>query len=245
MPSPFSYSEYEQIIHHLQATSTILDYSKVNQDTNEFCVIRHDVEFSVERAHDLAIFEKHQLNLTSSYLFQLRNNCYNICSDINIGKMHDILALGHSVGLHLHFGLLEDESQLIDYILQEVELFQKLTGIKTDRFSYHRPTASALKPYHQIEGLINCYSDIYFHYFESCPENLSVKYYTDSRHIWQHGHPLTNTDKKIQLLTHPYSWTQEGLNNFDNFSELLQEKHRLMKQSINNEISTFPVQLLR
>lgn len=241
----FSYAEYKEIINHLKNTNQLLDYSEVTNKTDNFFVIRHDVEFSVERAHDLAIFEKHSLNLNSSYFFQIRNNCYNLCSETNIAMMHDMLSMGHKLGLHLHLGLKTDESQLIDYILQEIDLFQRVTGITTDRFSYHRPTTNILNQYHKIDGLINCYSDTFFQYYDTEPKSLNVKYYTDSRHCWQHGHPLDNSHKKVQLLTHPYSWSQKGAGNVENFSNILEEKNHLMKQSINNETSTFPHHLLR
>jgi hypothetical protein len=242
---PFSYTEYQEIINHLRNTTTIMDYSEIHSGLSEYCVIRHDVEFSVERALGLAIFERQQLDLSSSYLFQIRNNCYNLCSDTSIRIMHEILALGHSVGLHLHFGMLNNTHQINDYILQEVDLFERLTGIKIDRFSYHRPPTRILRKYIEIDNLINCYGKDYFHYFDQPPAELPVKYYTDSRHIWKFGHPIDNTSKKVQLLTHPYSWTQQGFDNTENFSNILREKHKQMTHSINNETSTFPKELLR
>lgn len=242
--NPFSYAEYQAIISHLKSTNILLDYRDINDDSDEFCVIRHDVEFSVERALNLARFEKNTLDISTSYLFQFRNNCYNICSDFNLKKVNEIVSLGHSVGLHLHFGMYDSSNRVQDYILQEADLFERISGIKIDRFSYHRPSAEILKQYIEVDSLINCYGKKYFHYFQQQPESILVKYYTDSRHIWQYGNPIDNQSKKVQLLTHPYSWTEEGYNNLDNFSSLLNEKSSQIKHSINDETSTFPKSLL-
>lgn len=243
--NPFSFLEYQRIIERLRKTTTIIDYAEVSPELDEYCVIRHDVEFTVERAFELAQFESEELNLTSSYLFQLRNNCYNLCSDINIKTLYKIKAMGHNIGLHLHFGLLNNTQEIQVYIMQEAELFQRLTGLKINRFSYHRPPAEILKQYFKVDNLINCYDKDFFHFYDQPHQDLPVKYYTDSRHYWQHGHPIDNTAKKVQLLTHPFSWTREGYNNSDNFTAIMREKQKLMAQSMNKETSTFPQSLLK
>ncbi len=243
--NPFSFAEYQEIIERLRKTTTIIDYSEVSSDLEEYCVIRHDVEFSLERAYNLALYEKKQLDLTSSYLFQLRNNCYNLCSDTNINTLYKIKSLGHNIGLHLHFGLMNNQQEVNDYVLQEAELFQRLTGLKIDRYSYHRPPSSVLMKYLKADNLINCYNEEFFHYYDKPFQDLPVKYYTDSRNCWQHGHPIDNTAKKVQLLTHPFSWTETGFNNTDNFTQLMQEKNLLMATSMNKETCKFPASLLK
>ena len=74
----FSYKNYCQIIN--KYFDSIIDFDDVN-NKNNFVLIRHDVEFSVERAYNLA-----KLNATlgikdASFLFQVKSNAYNICSN--------------------------------------------------------------------------------------------------------------------------------------------------------------------
>ena len=57
MIRPFSYKEYVQIIDWVKSNYSILRYSDINKDTKEFCVIRHDVEYSIKRAYELAKLE--------------------------------------------------------------------------------------------------------------------------------------------------------------------------------------------
>lgn len=243
MHKPFSYAEYQLIIEQYQQQHEIMDFSDVTEHTARYCVIRHDVEFSVDRALNLAEFESKVLNISTSYLFQIRNNCYNLASDINVEKLKHIVDLGHTVGLHVHLGLMEKSDNPINYIQTEADLFEKLTGIKVDRFSFHRPDSSILKDYIDVPNLINCYGKKFFHHYETPHNNLDVKYFTDSRHTWKHGYPLDHRHSKIQILTHPYSWTESGFDNEQNYRVLLQEKDIETRQSIQRETSTFPKHL--
>ena len=244
MLKSFSYIEYQKIIERLISRLPLLDFSDINTNTERFCIIRHDIEFSVDRALNLALFESEVLGIQSSYLFQLRNNCYNIISDVNIKKLHAIQSLGHTVGLHCHMNQLESLTDVKKAIRDEATVFSKLTGISVDRFSFHRPSQFLLKNHIQVDGLINCYDKAFFHYYETPHDNLDVKYLTDSRHEWHHGYPLDCQHNKIQLLTHPYSWSPEGANNLKNYKNILAEKSLELRQSINRETSTFPQSLL-
>lgn len=244
MPRPFSYLEYKNIIEHYKKHHSIMDFNKVTTSTDRYCVIRHDVEFSIDRALALAKFEKENLNITTSYLFQIRNNCYNLASDINIEKIHQMSAMGHKIGLHVHLGLMSRSDNPTHFILEEANLFKLITGIEVDRFSFHRPNSSILKDYLSVPGLINCYDERFFHHYETPHNNLDVKYFTDSRHKWQHGHPLDMDQDKVQILTHPYSWSEYGYDNTENYQSLLFEKDKETRLSIQRETSTFPNQFL-
>ena len=240
MHNPFSYSEYKAIIRHFKKSHEIKDFSEIDESSKRYCVIRHDVEFSVDRALNLARFESEDLDICSSYLFQIRNNCYNLASDLNLEKLAEIQSLGHKVGLHVHLGLMNKQDDPKQFILDETNLFKSITGIQVDRFSYHRPNRSILKDYLEIPSLINCYGKKFFHHYDTPHNDLDVKYFTDSRHQWQHGYPLHEEHDRIQFLTHPYSWTKLGFDNTENYRSLLIEKDNEIRTSIQRETSTFP-----
>ena len=46
----FSFNEYKNIITEIQKHLPILDYLEIHDETEKFCILRHDVEFSIERA---------------------------------------------------------------------------------------------------------------------------------------------------------------------------------------------------
>ena len=49
---------------------------------------------------------------------------------------------------------------------------------------------------------------------------------------------------KLQLLTHPYSWTENGYENINNFAKLIKERDKEMKLDMKTETRSFPEELL-
>lgn len=50
----FSYAYYQKLINTLKTSIPIIDFSDITQKDNRFFILRHDVEFSVEKAYELA-----------------------------------------------------------------------------------------------------------------------------------------------------------------------------------------------
>jgi hypothetical protein len=205
------------------------------------------VEFSVDRAYNLAKLEHEKLNINTNYFFQLRNNSYNIFSQKNIKLITKIFNMGHKIGLHMHLGALDnlnEKNKIKEYIINDIEIMKKCLEIEIDRFSYHRPPKEILAMNIKINGIINVYDRLYFHYYDGRrPEKLNVYYISDSQHRWDYGHPINlikNNIDKMQILMHPYSWSEEGYSSHENFSKLLDEKMIEMKNTINNECKHFP-----
>ena len=80
----FSYNEFKNIINLIKVYLPIVDFADVTGDTTSFCVLRHDIEFSIDRALKMARIEADELGVVSTYTVQLRNNTYNALSEKNI-----------------------------------------------------------------------------------------------------------------------------------------------------------------
>ena len=133
----FSYNEYRNIINLVREHIPIVDFSEVNEKTKKFCVLRHDIEFSIDRAYKLAKIEK-ELGITSTYTVQVRNNTYNALSEKNIDLIRKIKDLGHHIGLHQNPPLMELE-KLGNYITTDINILEHFYGFEIDRFAFHRP----------------------------------------------------------------------------------------------------------
>ena len=119
----FSYEQYVNIISIIKGKLPIVDFNDVLEtNLDKFCVLRHDIEFSVDRALKLAKVE-HSLGVVSTYTVQLRNNTYNALSEKNIEAVKEIRNLGHSVGLHQNPPQMSDD-KLIGYILKDIETLE-------------------------------------------------------------------------------------------------------------------------
>ena len=242
----FSYNEYVNIIKLVNSHLPIIDFSDIDEQTEKFCVLRHDIEFSIDRAYELAKVEK-ELGVTSTYTVQVRNNTYNALSEKNIDLIKRIKDLGHHIGLHQNPPLM-DLDKLKTYVSVDIQMLEYYYGFYVDRFAFHRPKKEYLKEYFKLDGKINCYDEKFFHYFDEKPNKINVLYLADSNHEWKYGYPLDYDFSKIdklQLLTHPYSWTETGGDNYSNFLSLIRERNKELVYSMDTETNTFPKELLR
>ncbi len=228
-----------------------MDFSEVDDKINSFCVLRHDIEFSIDRALAMARIEHEDLNVHSTYTVQLRNNTYNALSQKNIESIQEIESMGHYIGLHQNPPSDIPDDQLINYIIKDIETLEHYYGFEVDRFAFHRcgSNPGILEKYVEVPGKINCYAKEFFHYFSGDkPEELRVHYLADSNHQWKYGHPLHvdywDLPQKMQLLTHPFSWSDDGYDNISNFTKLIRERNEELLTSMDSETKTFPKELL-
>ena len=209
-------------------------------------VLRHDIEFSIDRAYKLAKIEN-ELGVESTYTVQVRNNTYNALSEKNINLISKIRDLGHHIGLHQNPPSSMKLETLKDYIMRDINILEDSYGFEIDRFAFHRPKKEYLNCYVELENKINCYDKKFFHFFEDKPETLEILYLADSNHKWKYGYPLDfdfSKIDKLQLLTHPFSWSEKGADNYANFVSLIRERNDELVNSMNTETNTFPQELL-
>lgn len=238
----FSYSQYREIIRNIKDSGKYADYTQT-AGRDRFIVLRHDVEFTPQRAYQMAKLEQAE-GISTSYFFQLRNHSYNILSKTNRRLVRALYGMGHRIGLHVHAEGLTCIQEIAEMILLDVKTLSDYLDIPIDRYSFHRPDRDVLAANLKLDGLINVYDARFFHYKEKIEslDELAIRYMADSMHRWNYGFPdretLNNIDK-IQLLIHPYSWTEGGLDNRENFRSLLAEKDQELKMVFASETKHF------
>ena len=200
--------------------------------------MRHDVEFSVDRAFALSKLEL-SMDFTSTYFFQWTNNSYNILSKKNMDMIKYMHERGHVIGLHFALNGLTDMELVRMKILQEIHVLSEMIGVEITEFSIHRPSADVLRENIKFPGIINAYQDEFFTFSENVTEStpLHVKYISDAKHRWNYGTPDAATlleNDRVQILTHPYSWTKKGY-----FRTLIQERNEELMDTIDNECKHF------
>ena len=240
----FSYQEYVEIIKNIKLSgkqSTYCDVLKYNKQ--EFIIVRHDVEFSVKRAYQLACLEERNA-IKSNYFFQLSSNAYNILSGCNLDIVNEIKSMGHEVGLHFYINGLVETDQIKQEIKNEIEIMNSKFHFPINCFSFHRPPSFVLEANIKIPGMINAYQNDFFQYVKDINTYKPViKYLSDARHRWNYGlvpdgDTLMN-NKKVQILIHPYSWTELGYDNKDNFKTLFKEKQQELLETFDSECMHF------
>ena len=233
---PFSHEEYKQI---LKAFNYKFDKYRLGM-AQSFTILRHDVEFSVIRALDIAEIES-ELGVQSTFFFQVKSSAYNPFSVGNFKSIHRILELGHDVGLHFYVSHIDmyDEPSLMRELDIQRKLFEIGLSIDCSKFSYHRPPRWVLENRSDTVGdLINAYGESYF---EFSPAPSKIKYIADSKHKWSYGHPLDHLNKKkVQILIHPDEWSVSGEKQEQQFfSDLITEHRKVFINTLDQETTHF------
>ena len=199
----FSYESYAGLIGLLRERGYAFS-TYVNYPVQGKCVIlRHDIDYSLEQAVKLARLEK-ELGVRSTYFVLLSSDFYNPASSSSYRYLHEILDLGHDIGLHF------DETAytynglgLEYYIRKEARILSDLIDVNINSFSLHRPNHFTLETEIRIPGLINSYGEEFFHGF---------KYLSDSRRRWRE--PVEEIIRagefeKLHILTHAFWYHEE------------------------------------
>ncbi len=238
----FSFEDYRKIIRLIKNTGLQCNYWQA-LEREKFIIMRHDVEYSVERAYALSRIER-SMDFTSTYFFQWTNNSYNILSRRNMQMIRDMHERGHHIGLHFALNGMTDMGMIRKQIIKEMNILSEMFGFEINTFSIHRPSRDVLRENIKLPDIINAYQDNFFTFAEEVREDtpVVVKYMSDANHIWRYGYPDESNIgcyNKIQILTHPFAWTKTGYDNFNNYKTLIREKQTELIESVDDECKDF------
>ncbi len=198
--SAFDFAEYARIINcFLERGYELVDYHDIAADQRHL-VLRHDVDFSLPAALEMARLESAR-GWQAYYFILLRTEFYNPLSQEGLNALQELLALGHRVGLHFDASLYEQVADLPAQAGWECDLLASVIETPVDVLSLHRPHPDLLADGFEVADRLNAYSARYFY---------EIAYCSDSRGGWYHGHPLDHeaylAGAPMQLLTHPIWW---------------------------------------
>lgn len=201
----FTVIAYGQLIKLAVDAYSVADYRGIPWG-ERFVLWRHDCDFSLNRAFALAKIEA-DVGLRSTYFLNPHSEFYNLLEGSQLSLIHQIVGLGHDVGLHFDgafYPTLSEES-LHDLIIMEANLLEQFIGIRPAAFSFHNPSAFHLTcEAETYGGLVNCYSKRF---------KTEVPYCSDSNGHWRFRRLadvlMGAKDPCIQVLTHPGWWQDD------------------------------------
>jgi hypothetical protein len=238
--TPFSYVEYRKIVELFKPI--IKDFSEINHGDDNYCLLRHDVEFLMDRAIRMAEID-YEMGVQSSFFIQVMNSAYNPLSIENKNILKKILDFGHNIGLHLYLSHIDEQNPelVINELNSQASILEICLEKKIDRFSYHRPPKWTLPlDLSKDTSLINAYSNLFFEYLADNKVPEKIKYFSDSNHNWSYGHPLEpNPYNCFQLCIHPDEWSEDGGDDIKNFSNILEVSRKIFMDNIDSEYKTF------
>lgn len=165
----FSYGDYKEILRIIKSTGRQANYGDALH-RDQFIIMRHDVEYSVERAYALAKVES-SMDFTSTFFFQWTNNSYNLLSRKNRDLICDMHERGQNIGLHFALNGITDMQEVRKQIVKEMHMLSEMLGFEISEFSVHRPSPSILAENIKLPGIINAYQDEFFTFTENASED--------------------------------------------------------------------------
>lgn len=197
--------------------------------------LRHDVDLCPERALQIARREA-ALGVRSTYYFLVSTSLYSIATAENRRVLHEIMALGHEIGLHFDAEKYACNSDNLDnFAEQECQILELCSGRSVRSISFHRPAPKYLNRREAIAGRRHCYEPDFF---------TQIGYISDSNGGWHHGHPLDHPAvaerRAIQLLTHPIWWCNDAATStVDTMDRLFKERREQLRADLAGTVTSY------
>jgi hypothetical protein len=200
----FTLDNYRRLLKLAREKYNFRSYQDFSPD-ERFLIWRHDVDFSPQAAREMAGIEAAE-GLKTTYFVLLHSEFYNLLEKVESNCVHEILRMGHYLGLHFdcHYYEINHEEELKALLLREKRILEETFGASIRTFSFHNPTPAILNYNRgQYAGLTNTYSE----YFRN-----QVGYCSDSNGCWQFRRLedvlREGKDERLQVLTHPEMWPE-------------------------------------
>lgn len=194
----FSLDSYRSLIQSaLAAGFSPVPFSKDGSRAERPLLLRHDVDYSLEMALELARVNS-ELQVSGTFFILVRGHSYNPLARTSLDRLTELVALGQRLGVHVAGGEenVRDDFALLasSYRMEEV-------------FSWHNPTPELLEKHrgHEtVHGLINAYSGRFL------DDALYISDSNFGRTYEQLAAAFNGHRDAVQLLIHPINWVAGG-----------------------------------
>lgn len=204
----FSYAEYRNLLDALRRERACLSFGdfRDNDPPPRYLILRHDVDFCLEHAMEMARLEA-EMGVRATYFLLPSTPHYNLLAPPNVTRPAELASLGHEVGLHYDLAVIESlGGDAFDRLRGQADLLGRLSGQPVRSIAMHNPSLSGEDPFARQDEFVNAYAPAF---------TREIAYYSDSCGAWRDsafaaltGEP-TELPPRIQLLIHPILWGAE------------------------------------
>jgi hypothetical protein len=226
VPDPFTLDHYRALLEATRQRYEPRGFEMLGDpelERKRFCIIRHDIDVSPERALAVARIEA-ELGVRSTFMVQLTSTFYSPFEAASRDTLIEIAGLGHDIGLHFDASWhgIDAEDQLEAALASETQTLARLLGdIEIANFSFHNTTPFTMSCRKaSYAGLWNAYAAIL---------QEQVSYVSDTNGQWRFrtwSQALDEAPPRLQVLTHPEWWTHRELPPAEKLCGLLEERAR-------------------
>lgn len=218
----FTYESYELLLKLLKIHRYI-DVGYNDWENEPRCVIlRHDIDNSIEKAVELAKIECKN-GVRSTYFVLLTSDFYNMYSLKSEQCIHEIMEMGHDIGLHFdemrYPKITSDIGAIQEKIIFEINSLQKIVKKPIRSVSMHRPSKTILEADLKIPQIVNSYGKTFFKDF---------KYLSDFRRNWREPvEQIIQSEEynQLHILTHAFWYNSQQLSLKESISTFLNQSY--------------------
>lgn len=202
MTCDFSLRHYREIINTFLQKHKFIFFHEAQKSSRQFVILRHDVDYSLKLALKMAQIDK-TLGIKATFFILISCPYYNIFARETYQTVKKILILGHQIGFHYDGEVIEKYGLNPQAFLQEtISYLEKIFSTKIIVISQHNPGKA--KKIIVPSNYLNAYSAQF---------TGKIKYLSDSCQKWYEGClcQLAPRYPRIQILIHPYLWSEKSL----------------------------------
>lgn len=219
----FTLPYYLRLLNNAPKIIRVGDYRKYEAGL----ILRHDVDFSLDLAYELAKIEN-ALDIRSTYYILLASDIYNPFSSSSMRILSWMIDHGFEVGIHFNPAIYKPDSsvnKLVEFLMKEVATAEVFLGIKIQSYSLHNP--GSYGRYIRTDTLIGAYDDEIFG---------DDRYLSDSNFFFGEKDPLEWVKKSkhrlIQYCAHPALYLKGE-------SKSYEESIKYVMQSYYDKLDTY------
>jgi len=196
--------------------------------------MRHDICPGIGDPVKLGSIEK-ELSISSTYFFSPDSSFYNLLSVQVREIIQKLISQGHEIGMHVDVNKFTSDSEIMDYLSFQKEIFVNTLKINPDSFSFHNPANETIAKFGEdyYFDMTNTYSDFFM---------KKVGYCSDSNGYWRYeslGELLESyKNDKLQVLIHPIWWSEKEKTPYDKvLLDLDENKDKTMERWVRNRVA--------
>lgn len=232
----FTLTNYESLLSLALENYSFCFFTNNNTYKDKTIILRHDVEFSIPIALEMAKIEN-QLGIQSTYFVQLHSDFYNALELKTFTHLKEIESLGHELALHFdaHFWGVSEEGELERFLQIDKTTFLTYFEVIPKVFSFHNNNAFTLSCSKDIyAGMINVYAEKY---------KTKLGYCADSTGFWRYeileDRLREAKDNIIQVLIHDGMWQEGILPPRKRIYKVIDDHAAFMKKSYDDTLIKF------
>lgn len=204
MDIEFNLDGYQRLIKHLMSHYTFTDFKRcIAGEPEPFVILRHDIDYSLEKALTIAQIEARELGILSTYFILHSSPHYTVLDPESIRVIREIHGLGHTIGFHYDCNLfnLAEKPELL--LKQMIKIVENLCQIDVSCIACHNLGVTARDLFVDSSQYLNPYSPTFRDSMLYVSESLGVWREDAFAKLWSLSVP------RIQLLLHPCFWAGE------------------------------------